>query len=428
MPMPSLSIFHPKIRSILVIAVCFFIFLTGALMLFLGRGENWWMFVFFSFLIAFAFFFLTQSILRIASKDYHILLEKLANNENLASELDNSLWRSESGIIGKLEIDNRRLRSYALECTQVFEKKSEFLEKMNLSPIHVDVDYGGIFRSLVGIVGEMQNDLGRVVTMHNSLIQSISGLKKASDKLSDVSNRIIELASDGIRSVGKEIYAISDIRATVGSSAKIIDELHAMARHVGEFVSTINSISKKTHLLALNAGIEAARAGEAGRGFSVVAAEIRGLSDSSKNTTEKIEELIQEINGRTSSVVKIMQNTSKFEDNIKVVYNAGDTFMNIIQHLKNLDKTVSQVVGESGSMQQQTADLHGIMDKLTRLIEQGQTMLDNCQTELVKHEALKKQMLDFYNDLVAKLKMEKAPAQEKKTVFTNEVREEGKHG
>jgi methyl-accepting chemotaxis protein len=379
----------------------------------MGSGENWWMFVLFTSLIAFAFLFLTQRILSIAAKDFHILLEKLANNQKLAPELDHSLWRSESDMIGKLEIGNRRLRNYALECTQVFEEKSEFLKKMNLNSIRVDADYGGIFRSLVGIVGQMQNDLGRVVTMHNSLIQSISGLKKASDKLSEVSNRIIELASDGIRSVGKEIHAISDIRATVGSSAKIIDELHAMARHVGEFVSTINSISKKTHLLALNAGIEAARAGEAGRGFSVVAAEIRGLSDSSKNATEKIEELIQEINGRTSSVVKIMQNTSKFEDNIKVVYTAGDTFMNIIQHLKSLDKTVSQVVGESGSMQQQTADLHGVMDKLNRLIEQGQTMLDNCQTELVKHEASKKQVLDFYDDLVEKLKIEKA-AEEKK--------------
>lgn len=155
--------------------------------------------------------------------------------------------------------------------------------------------------------------------------------------------KINRTANEGVKSVGHEIRAISDLKTTVGSSTQIITELNDMARHIHEFVNRIGSISRRTHLLALNAGIEAARAGDYGRGFGVVATEIKTLSDSSKLATQEISRLIDEINNRTTDVVQIMDSTTKIEENIRAVYSAGDTFMNIAREIKLIDGRVQEI-------------------------------------------------------------------------------------
>jgi len=133
-----------------------------------------------------------------------------------------------------------------------------------------------------------------------------------------------------------------------------------MTRHITAFVTRIAQISRQTHLLSLNAGIEAARAGEWGRGFAVVASEIRSLSDSSRQATEEISSLIAEINRRTSEIIQVMHNTSRLEENIKVVYTAGDTFMHIVKEVKKIDgsvRNIQQVVSEASTDNQLVAKL-----------------------------------------------------------------------
>jgi methyl-accepting chemotaxis protein len=156
-----------------------------------------------------------------------------------------------------------------------------------------------------------------------------------------------------------------------------------MIRHVNEFVASIGGISRRTQLLSLNAGIEAARAGDYGRGFAVVASEIKMLSDSSKRASEQISELITELNRRTSEVIQIMQNTNRLEENIKVVYTAGDTFMNIVKDIKAIETAVTQInhiISESATDSQLVSKL---LEKLESFVQSIQTLYSELGEEFV---------------------------------------------
>lgn len=193
-----------------------------------------------------------------------------------------------------------------------------------------------------------------------------------------------ETANEGIKTVGHEIRAISDLKNTMGSSTRIISELNGLARHVNEFVSRIAAISRRTHLLSLNAGIEAARAGEAGRGFAVVASEVRTLSDSSRIATQEVAGLIDEINHRTTDVAQIMDNTSKLEENIRVVYAAGDTFMSIVKEIKELGLHVKHVTEVIQVAETDNSQAVQTLERIRELLADNQTELRALGGELLE--------------------------------------------
>src|SRR5205085_12675901 len=114
-------------------------------------------------------------------------------------------------------------------------------------------------------------------------------------------------ATNGAEIVHKSVDGMKAIQATVSESAKVIATLGESSQKIGTIVETINEIAEQTNLLALNAAIEAARAGEAGRGFAVVADEVRKLAERSGNATREIGQLISDIQSQTSQAVKSMQ-------------------------------------------------------------------------------------------------------------------------
>jgi methyl-accepting chemotaxis protein len=136
---------------------------------------------------------------------------------------------------------------------------------------------------------------------------AISSATSASAEVDDVSERAAQAAEQGAGAVRKSVAGMGRIKAAVEGAAVKVTELGAKGSQIGAIVETIDDIAEQTNLLALNAAIEAARAGEQGKGFAVVADEVRKLAERSSRATKEIAALIGEVQMGTEEAVKAMQ-------------------------------------------------------------------------------------------------------------------------
>ncbi len=288
------------------------------------------------------------------------LLRRLSQGETIQPHLSRGFPASLRDELEALAIRQREAADQVRTLQEHLRPElAKFLES-SLRETSATQDVNAKLEDLSRHLTAAQEYLAKVISINASLITSDQNVLASVQEMSGEAQVASHAANDGIKSVGQEIRAISELKLTVGSSTKIVSELNDMTRHITAFVTRIAQISRQTHLLSLNAGIEAARAGEWGRGFAVVASEIRSLSDSSRQATEEISSLIAEINRRTSEIIQVMHNTSRLEENIKVVYTAGDTFMHIVKEVKKIDgsvRNIQQVVSEASTDNQLVAKL-----------------------------------------------------------------------
>jgi methyl-accepting chemotaxis protein len=202
----------------------------------------------------------------------------------------------------------------------------------------------------VAIGAEMQvkavNEASAVVEEMSANITQVSA---NTNLVSEESIKAADIAQRGEQAIVNAIQQMGNAEKTVASSAKVITELGIRSEAIGQIVETISGIAGQTNLLALNAAIEAARAGEQGRGFAVVADEVRKLAEQSQDAAKRISEMIAGIQGDTDKAVQAMeQGKREVETGATLVQNAGIAFTNI----RNSVEAVSdQVGGISSSIQ-----------------------------------------------------------------------------
>ena len=221
---------------------------------------------------------------------------------------------------------------------------------------------------LQDIIRGWTSSIEKVSRINKSLSQLNELIVNDSKKVAVDTDTATKSAMDGIKAVGREINAMTDIKATIGSSAEVIQQLSLASDQIGEFLATITSISRKTNLLALNAGIEAARAGEHGQGFAVVASEIKILAEASARASGDVKHLVDDIRQRTASAITLINTTGKIEENVNLVYSAGDVFMSIVKSIRK----ASTVLGEiSQALEDQRNDNDLMLQLITQVYQGG---------------------------------------------------------
>ncbi|HTX60226.1 MAG TPA: methyl-accepting chemotaxis protein [Verrucomicrobiae bacterium] len=201
--------------------------------------------------------------------------------------------------------------------------------------------------SIAAAAEEQTRSLDETALAVSNMASSIEQVAAQVDSLSSISTETSRTAERGGTAIGTIVDGMHTIRATINDLATDISQLGSNSDQIGDIVKVIDRIAEQTNLLALNAAIEAARAGEHGRGFAVVASEIRKLADGSVQATKEIAGHITSTQAVIGEVVSAMERlTERVEESVNSTSSASGALQDIVSAVL----TANQQIGEISSV------------------------------------------------------------------------------
>lgn len=265
--------------------------------------------------------------------------------------------RDEFGILGK------SITNMTENMKNLIEKVSVVSDHVSHSTIQVADNVSVLSEATEGIMEaleEIEIGIGRQAEDSEDCLIQMSNLSDKVNRVYDNMDAIEKIVAGTQKITGNGIHQINELNkkanVTSNSTQKVIgniEELEKESHSIGGIIETINQISEQTNLLSLNASIEAARAGDAGKGFSVVADEIRKLADQSMEAAKKIQEIINHIQLRTKETVtmanetklSIVEQTSVLNDTVSIFHNMNESVEDLAEKLTNISSEVKEIEG-----------------------------------------------------------------------------------
>lgn len=268
------------------------------------------------------------------------------------------------------------------EIGEISKKINQFLDRFSNSLILMRDASSAIEvnkREIVDMVEYLVSSLSEIVNQTNSVASAAEELNATAANISDNTQIAARDASDvenAAKKGGEVVLKTSDnmkhIVDKVEDTSKLIAELGSKSDQIGTIVQTIEDIADQTNLLALNAAIEAARAGEAGRGFAVVADEVRKLAERTGKATKEISEMIGQIRDEISLAVKEMQNTADLVNSGKFdAERSGEALKDIIKSINNLVNQVNGIATAAGQQKSAIYDITSSVNTVSRSAEES---------------------------------------------------------
>ncbi len=267
---------------------------------------------------------------------------------------------------------------------------NRFVERIHTSIIEVSSATGQVNEVALRVVAASNSSMfnsDQQASRTSSVAAAINQLGAAAQEIaqnaalaSQHSSDARSLAEDGQQVVDKTISAMQQLSAKISDSCGNIETLNSNTVNIGQILDVITSISQQTNLLALNAAIEAARAGEAGRGFAVVADEVRNLAHRTQDSAQQVQKMIEELQVGAREAVTIMTDSQRqSESSVGIANQAGERLGSVTQRIGEIDGMNQSV---ATATEEQTAVVESINVDITEINTLNQEGVENLQATL----------------------------------------------
>jgi len=228
-------------------------------------------------------------------------------------------------------------------------------------------------KEMVTGIQEVSAQTGNVATASEEMAATSCEIANNCVVAADQSQRATTSASTGTDVVARTVAVMERIAGKVQESAATIESLGTRSDQIGEIIGTIEDIADQTNLLALNAAIEAARAGEQGRGFAVVADEVRALAERTTRATREISAMIKAIQAETrEAVVTMEKGVSEVGEGTSEATKSGDALQEILEQVNAVTSQVSQIAAAAEQQTATTGEISGNIHQITELIREAE--------------------------------------------------------
>ena len=235
------------------------------------------------------------------------------------------------------------------------------------------------------------NEIDQLATAMSEMSSTVQTVADHAQTAPSLTEQASTQAVTGQQFLQKTVSKMSELSSDIASSASAVNQVEERVDALGSVVGTIQGISEQTNLLALNAAIEAARAGEAGRGFAVVADEVRNLAQRTQQATVEIQEMITQLQSSATSAVELMEKSVvEASEGVELVSNAGSELDGIVGQVTQINDMNFQIATASGQqssvaeeMSQNLTNVRELVEAsvvvVTELLETSEMMQNNAE-------------------------------------------------
>ncbi|MDC7824575.1 methyl-accepting chemotaxis protein [Pseudomonas sp. BLCC-B13] len=302
---------------------------------------------------------LMKAVLRPLSKT--IAVARAIAQGNLRSAID----VESDDEAGQLQRALADMQSYLRQMIETIRRESEQLQN---TAQHLN----GASQHIVHSSREESDNAASMASAMEQMIHNIAQIADHARNAQAISSHSEQLASDGGQVILGVVDGMSRIAEAVNESSETITALGQSSEEIYSIIQVINSIAEQTNLLALNAAIEAARAGEAGRGFAVVADEVRNLASRTAQSTQEIGAMIERIRNSTTQAVSSMQaGVTRVSDGVNLARQAGESIGEIRGGAQRAAEVVEEISHTIGEQSRASGEVAERVEQIARMSQQN---------------------------------------------------------